>query len=390
MEGTIRLQERMEQTMIYKAFQDLKLSALGMGCMRLPVVDGKDDQVNQAAVEEMVAYAVSHGVNYYDTAWGYHSGNSELAIGKALAAYPRERFYLADKFPGYDLSNMDKVAEIFEAQLKKCQVEYFDFYLFHNVCERNIDAYLDPKYGILDYLLEQKKNGRIKHLGFSCHGAMPVLKRFLEAYGAHMEFCQLQLHYVDWTFQGCKEKVELLEEYHIPVWVMEPLRGGRLAKLTEGERAVLKELRPRESIPAWAFRFLQTIPSVVVTLSGMSDLAQTKANLETFSTEAPLSDMEWEAVLALGRSMTGPAALACTACRYCVSRCPQGLDIPDLLALYNEHRFTGGGFIAPMALSAIPKEKQPSACVGCRSCEAVCPQQLKISEAMADFTARLK
>ena len=390
MEGTIRLQERMEQTMIYKVFQDLKLSALGMGCMRLPVVDGKDDQVNQAAVEEMVAYAVSHGVNYYDTAWGYHSGNSELAIGKALVAYPRESFYLADKFPGYDLSNMDKVAEIFEAQLKKCQVEYFDFYLFHNVCEMNIDAYLDPKYGILDYLLEQKKNGRIKHLGFSCHGAMPVLKRFLEAYGAHMEFCQLQLNYVDWTFQGCKEKVELLEEYHIPVWVMEPLRGGRLARLTEGEGAVLKELRPQESIPAWAFRFLQTIPSVVVTLSGMSDLEQTKANLETFSTEAPLSDMEWEAVLALGRRMTGPAALACTACRYCVSHCPQGLDIPDLLALYNEHRFTGGGFISPMALSAIPKEKQPSACIGCRSCEAVCPQQLKISEAMADFTARLK
>ena len=390
MEGTIRLQERMEQTMIYKAFQDLKLSALGMGCMRLPVVDGKDDQVDQAAVEEMVAYAMSNGVNYYDTAWGYHSGNSELAIGKALAAYPRESFYLADKFPGYDLSNMDKVADIFEAQLKKCQVEYFDFYLFHNVCEMNIDAYLDPKYGILDYLLEQKKNGRIRHLGFSCHGAMPVLKRFLEAYGEHMEFCQLQLNYVDWTFQGCKEKVELLEEYHIPVWVMEPLRGGRLAKLTQEEGAVLKKLRPQESIPAWAFRFLQTIPGVVVTLSGMSDLEQTKANLETFSTEAPLSDGEWEALLALGRSMTGPAALACTACRYCVSHCPQGLDIPALLALYNEHRFTGGGFIAPMALSAIPKDKQPSACIGCRSCEAVCPQQLKISEAMADFTARLK
>ena len=376
--------------MIYKAFQDLKLSALGMGCMRLPVVDGKDDQVDQAAVEEMVAYAMSNGVNYYDTAWGYHSGNSELAIGKALAAYPRESFYLADKFPGYDLSNMDKVADIFEAQLKKCQVEYFDFYLFHNVCEMNIDAYLDPKYGILDYLLEQKKNGRIRHLGFSCHGAMPVLKRFLEAYGEHMEFCQLQLNYVDWTFQGCKEKVELLEEYHIPVWVMEPLRGGRLAKLTQEERAVLKKLRPQESIPAWAFRFLQTIPGVVVTLSGMSDLEQTRANLETFSTEAPLSDGEWEALLALGRSMTGPAALACTACRYCVSYCPKGLDIPDLLALYNEHRFTGGGFIAPMALSAIPKDKQPSACIGCRSCEAVCPQQLKISEAMADFTTRLK
>lgn len=376
--------------MVYREFQGLKLSALGMGCMRLPVVDGKDDQVNEAAVAEMTACAMSHGVNYYDTAWGYHGGNSEIAIGKALAAYPRESFYLADKFPGYDLSNMDKVEEIFEAQLKKCQVDYFDFYLFHNVCEMNIDAYLDPRHGILDYLLKQKQNGRIRHLGFSCHGAMPVLKRFLEAYGQHMEFCQLQLNYVDWTFQDCKDKVELLEQYHIPVWVMEPLRGGRLARLTEEEAAPLKQLRPRETVPAWAFRFLQTIPGVVVTLSGMSDLEQTRANLETFSTEAPLNDKEWETLLEVGRRMTSPAALACTACRYCVSHCPQGLDIPHLLALYNEHRFTGGGFIAPMALSAIPKDKQPSACIGCRSCEAVCPQQLKISEAMADFTARLK
>ena len=375
--------------MIYRDFQGIKLSGLGMGCMRLPVVDGKDDQVNQAAVEEMVACAMDSGVNYYDTAWGYHGGNSEIAIGKALAAYPRKNFYLADKFPGYDLSNMDKVAEIFEAQLKKCQVEYFDFYLFHNVCEMNIDAYLDPKYGILDYLLEQKKNGRIRHLGFSCHGAMPVLKRFLEAYGPHMEFCQLQLNYVDWQFQEGKEKVELLEQYHIPVWVMEPLRGGRLARLTPEEAAPLKELRPEEGAPAWAFRFLQTVPGVVVVLSGMSDLAQTRDNLATFATEAPLSDKEWDTVLEAGRRMTGSAALACTGCHYCVSHCPQGLDIPHLLALYNEHRFTGGGFIAPMALSALPKDKQPSACIGCRSCEAVCPQQLKIAQAMADFSARL-
>ncbi len=157
--------------MIYKELQGLQLSNLGMGCMRLPVVDGNDAVVDQAAVEEMVALAMDHGLNYYDTAWGYHAGHSETAIGKALSAYPREKFYLADKFPGYDLSNMGKVREIFEAQLKKCQVEYFDFYLFHNVCEMNIDAYLDPKYGILDYLLQQKKNGRIRHLGFSCHGA---------------------------------------------------------------------------------------------------------------------------------------------------------------------------------------------------------------------------
>ena len=375
--------------MIYKDFQGMQLSALGMGCMRLPVVNGDDAAVDQAAVEKMVALAMERGVNYYDTAWGYHAGHSEEAIGRALAAYPREQFCLADKFPGYDLSNMGKVQEIFEAQLKKCQVSYFDFYLFHNVCEMNIDYYLDPQYGILPYLLEQKQNGRIRHLGFSCHGTLPVLKRFLEAYGQHMEFCQLQLNYIDWVFQGGTEKVALLEQYGIPVWVMEPLRGGRLARLREQEAAVLRDLNPQRPIPAWAFRFLQRIPSVVVTLSGMSDLAQLQDNLDTFETDEPLTEQEWERVLALGKEMTDPQALNCTACHYCVSHCPQGLDIPHLLALYNEHRFTGGGFIAPMALSAIAPDKQPSACVGCRSCEAVCPQQLKISEAMADFAAML-
>ena len=375
--------------MIYKELQGLQLSNLGMGCMRLPVVDGNDAVVDQAAVEEMVALAMDRGLNYYDTAWGYHAGHSETAIGKALSAYPRESFFLADKFPGYDLSNMGKVREIFEAQLKKCQVEYFDFYLFHNVCEMNIDAYLDPKYGILDYLLQQKKNGRIRHLGFSCHGAMPVLKRFLEAYGKDMEFCQLQLNYIDWIFQGGREKVELLEQYHIPVWVMEPLRGGRLARLSAQEAAVLQALNPQRPIPAWAFRFLQSIPSVKVILSGMSNLDQMKDNLATFETEDPLTEKELDGLLALGDEMTNPKALACTACRYCTTHCPQGLDIPHLLALYNEHRFTGGGFIAPMALSAIPADKQPSACIGCRSCETVCPQQLKISEAMADFRSIL-
>ena len=375
--------------MIYKEFQGLKLSNLGMGCMRLPVAEGKDAAVDQAAVEQMVARAMEQGVNYYDTAWGYHGGNSELAVGKALAAYPRDSFYLADKFPGYDLSNMGKAEEIFEAQRKKCRVEYFDFYLFHNVCEMNIDAYLDPRYGILDYLLEQKKNGRIRHLGFSCHGAMPVLRRFLEAYGAYMEFCQLQLNYIDWLFQDGREKVALLERFHIPVWVMEPLRGGRLAQLSERETAVLRTLRPERSVPAWAFRFLQSIPGVSVILSGMSDLNQLEENLSIFDTEEPLTQGEWEAVLALGGEMTHPKALACTACRYCTAHCPQGLDIPRLLALHNEHRFTGGGFIAPMALSAIPADKRPEACTGCRSCEAVCPQQLKISEAMAEFRSLL-
>lgn len=375
--------------MVYREFQDLKLSALGMGAMRLPVLDGDDSRIDEAAAGEMVDYAMGQGVNYYDTAWGYHSGNSELAMGKALNRHPRESFYLATKFPGYDLSNMPKVKEIFEKQLEKCQVSYFDFYLFHNVCEMNIDAYLDQSYGIYQYLMEQKENGRIRHLGFSAHGNLDVMKRFLEAYGKGMEFCQIQLNYLDWTFQDAKAKVELLREYNIPVWVMEPLRGGKIARLPEKEEAILKGLRPEEGIPAWAFRFLQSIPEVTVVLSGMSDMGQLKDNVRTFEKDLPLNEKEMETLLSVADGMLN-GRLPCTACHYCTSHCPQGLDIPSLLELYNEHSFTGGGFIAPMALMAMPKEKRPSACVGCRSCEAVCPQQIKISEVMKDFAEKLK
>lgn len=376
-------------TVIYRAFQDLQLSALGMGAMRLPVVDGDDSRIDESAAFEMVDIAMKSGVNYYDTAWGYHNGNSELVMGKALARYPRETFYLATKFPGYDLSNMPKVQEIFEKQLEKCQVEYFDFYLFHNVCEMNIDAYLDPQYGIYEYLLEQKKNGRIRHLGFSAHGDYNVIQRFLDAYGKDMEFCQLQLNYLDWEFQNAKQKVELLNQWNIPVWVMEPLRGGKLASLSPENEGKLKALRPEESVPAWAFRYLQSIPSVKVILSGMSNRQQMEENIQTFAEDKPLSEKEMETIYSIAEGMVKKIALPCTACHYCTSHCPQGLDIPGLLALYNEHCFTEGGFIAPMALSAIPAEKQPSACIGCRSCEAVCPQSIKISEAMADFTAKL-
>lgn len=371
--------------MVYNDYQNEKLSALGMGAMRLPVINGIYANIDQKETEKMVAYAMEHGINYYDTAWGYHDGQSEIAMGKALSIYPRESYYLATKFPGYDLSNMGKVELIFEEQLKKCGVEYFDFYLFHNVCEMNIDAYLDPKYGIFDYLVKQKENGRIKHLGFSAHGSYEVMKRFLEAYGEKMEFGQIQLNYLDWSFQDAKAKVELLEEYHLPVWVMEPLRGGSLCKLSEDEEAQLRALRPDEKIPAWAFRFLLSIPIVKVVLSGMSNYEQLVENIQTFEEEKPLNEEEKAIILSIADEILKKKVLPCTACRYCTSHCPKKLDIPALLALYNEHNFTGGGFIAPMALMALPDEKKPSACIGCRSCEKVCPQQIKISEAMTDF-----
>ncbi|MCR5484870.1 MAG: aldo/keto reductase [Clostridiales bacterium] len=375
--------------MFYKDFKGLKISALGMGAMRLPVIDGDDSRPDTEKVFEMVDFAMKSGVNYYDTAWGYHSGNSERVMGKALSRYPRESFFLASKFPGYDLSNMDKVEEIFNKQLEKCGVDYFDFYLFHNVCELNIDCYLDERYGIYDHLMKQKENGRIRHLGFSAHGSRDVIKRFLERYGRSMEFCQLQLNYIDMTFQKDEEKIELIREYGLPIWVMEPLRGGMLASLSDENASKLRRLCPNDGIPVWAFRYLESIPDVTVILSGMSDLTQLKDNINTFSVERPLDENEKAVLSEIAEEMIKSIVLPCTACRYCTSHCPMELDIPMLLELYNEHKFTGGGFIAPMALGSIEKDKQPSACIGCRSCEQVCPQQIKISEAMSDFSSML-
>ena len=373
--------------MVYKNFQDLKLSALGFGAMRLPVVGNTPDSpIDEVRTAEMVDYAIRHGVNYFDTAYGYHDGKSEIVMGKVLSAYPRDSFYLATKFPGYDLSNMGKVEEIFEEQLKKCGVDYFDFYLLHNVYEKNIDPYLDPQYGIMDYLMKQKENGRIRHLGFSAHGRYDTMKRFLDAYGDRMEFCQIQLNYLDWKLQDAGAKAELLNQHNIPIWVMEPLRGGKLAGLSEENEAKLKALRPEEEIPAWAFRFLQTVSGVTVTLSGMSNMEQLVKNIETYTQDKPLSEREMEALLEIAGSMLD--ILPCTACRYCVTHCPKGLDIPVLLSLYNEARYVNG-LITHMAVDALQEDKRPDACIGCRSCEAVCPQQLQIAGAMKDFVVKL-
>lgn len=372
--------------MIYKSFKGLKLSSLGFGTMRLPLIEGSDS-IDENKVFEIFDYAIENGVNYFDTAWGYHGGNSELVVGKALKRHPRDSFYLATKFPGYDVRNFGKTEEIFEKQLEKCQVEYFDFYLIHNVCEANIEYYLDPQYKTVEYLLEQKKNGKIRHLGFSTHASFENFKRFLDRYGEYMEFCQIQLNYLDYEFQDAKAKLEYLKKLNIPVWVMEPVRGGRLARLSENELAELNTIR-NEDAPAVAFRFVQAINEVVVTLSGMSDFEQVKENIKTFSENKPLNKEEFEKILVLGKKMT--MAVPCTSCRYCTEYCPQGLNIPDLISLYNEQVFSGGGFIVGMRLANMDESEKPSACIGCGACQSVCPQGIKIPEIFADFVQRRK
>ena len=373
--------------MIYRNFKDKKLSMLGFGTMRLPLKDG--GKIDEEHTRRMVDFALENGVNYFDTAYPYHGGMSERIIGKILSEYPRESYYLATKYPGHMISEDYDPAATFEEQLQKCGVSYFDFYLLHNVYENSIKVYRDERWGIVDYFLKQRSIGRIKHLGFSSHGQTDNLRDFLDEYGKEMEFCQIQLNYLDYDFQNAKAKVEKLNELDIPVWVMEPLRGGRLCRLKDDEKKRLSMLDPDRTPQEWAFRFLQGVPGVTVILSGMSDLEQMKENIFILSKDQPLSSEETKAITDLAGEMVNKIALPCTACRYCVSHCPMGLDIPGLLALYNEHAFTEGGFIAPMALSAIPEDKQPSACIGCGSCEEVCPQQIHIPDVMEDFVERL-
>jgi len=378
--------------MYYNDFKDIKLSGLGLGCMRLPVVGGDDTKPDQAAVQEMIDYAMANGINYYDTAWGYHGGNSETAVGEALSKYDRESYYLASKFPGYDLSNFGKHEEIFNKQLEKCQTDYFDFYLYHNVCEANIDKYLNDDGGLTEFLLRMKAEGKIRHLGFSCHGSFEVMHSFIKKYWQHLEFCQIQLNYLDFEFQNAKDKVEELNNLGMPIWVMEGLRGGKLAGSVLGAEKILEKSNPDWTPVNWAFGFLETVPGVTMILSGMSDMDQLRQNIEFFDEKKTISDDDIAALLTAAHyETTGKAAgtVPCTACRYCMSKCPQELEIPRLLSLYNEHVYTENGFIAPMALSAIDKDKWPSACIGCGACAAVCPQRIDIPGTMKKFTEML-
>jgi predicted aldo/keto reductase-like oxidoreductase len=266
-------------------------------------------------------------------------------------------------------------------------VEYFDFYLLHNVYEKSIDVYRDPKWGIVDYLLEQKKNGRIKHLGFSTHGKLDNMREFLDEYGEHMEFCQIQLNYLDWTLQDAKAKYDLLTERGIAVWVMEPVRGGRLVNLKDADVQKLKALRRSESVAAWGFRFLQGLPNVKMILSGMSNMAQLQDNISTFGCRKPLNEAELQTVFDIAEGLKN--TIPCTACRYCVEGCPMGLDIPTYISVLNDLRF------APVTNSAMvvefaPEDKKPSACIACGKCTKICPQNIDIPAAMKELSETMR
>ena len=372
--------------MKYIDFQGKKLSMLGFGAMRLPTL-GKDDAIDVAEAERMIDRAMEAGINYFDTAYPYHGGNSELVTGKILAKYPRESYYIATKYPGHQVLKEYNPAEIFEHQLKKCGVDYFDFYLLHNVSESSIDVYLDEKWGIIDYFCEQKRLGRIKHLGFSTHGLPENLEEFLNAAGDKMEFCQIQLNYLDWTLQRANEKCEMLAKWNIPVWVMEPVRGGKLVdKLPSGAKDQLKDMRPEESIASWCFRYLMTLPNMGVILSGMSTMEQLEDNIKTFTNDRPLSEGEVGALYDIAESLKNN--IPCTACGYCLEACPKQLNIPMLIEVYNDLRYAPGVNSASK-IEFMPEDKRPTACICCGRCMKLCPQKIEIPKVLMDFSELL-
>lgn len=352
-----------------------------MGNMRLPVSRGKIDRQKARAI---IGYAMEQGVNYYDTAYVYHSGESESFLGEALSGYPRDSYYLGTKF--YVMANPN-IEQVFEEQLRKLRTDYIDFYLIHCVNEETIGAYMAQDRRYMDFLLEQKAKGRIRHIGFSSHGKPETLEKFLNWSDA-FEFVQIQLNYLDWTMQNAKRQYEIITEYGLPVWVMEPVRGGRLASLGEKCDAMLKQAKPDWSIPAWAFHWLMGLPNVTMILSGMTTMEQVRDNVATFQTEEALTPEEKMLLTNVAAGYQSRLAVPCTACRYCCDGCPQEIDIPQMLRVLNELRVVPSTN-AIMAVEALPKSRQPQSCLGCGACTAVCPQKIDIPGCMQELTERI-
>lgn len=364
--------------MQYNAFKDgIQLSRLGMGAMRLPMTEEEGHPIDFAKAQAIIDYAMANGVNYYDTAYIYHDGNSERFLGEALKKYPRDRFYVADKFNF--MANPDYKAQ-FADQLERLQMDRIDFYLLHAVSDSLYDDYTTC--GCIDYFEQMRAEGKIRYLGFSFHGTADCLRKMLAFH--KWDFVQIQLNYYDWLFGDSKELYEILEAADIPVIVMEPVRGGRLASLTPELDAVLKETAPDRSVASWALRWVMRLPQIKIVLSGMSSTEQIVDNVNTFCGEA-LSDAETEKIEAVCKEFKSSISVACTACRYCCPDCPMGIEIPKVLEIYNNYKIGGPWQLS--ALDQLPEGQRPEDCIGCGSCTNHCPQNIDIPSYMAELAA---
>ena len=406
--------------MTYRNFSESpedNVSILGYGCMRWPTVpspDGKGDLIDQDEVNRLVDYAMAHGVNYYDTSPVYVQGWSEKATGIALKRHPRESFKIATKLSNFANFTRENSIQMYRQSFVDLQVDYIDYYLLHSIGNGGIKTFR-ARYienGMLDYLLEEREAGRIRHLGFSFHGTREVFDEVLAMHDrVHWDFVQIQLNYLDWTHAtGNNVNAEYLyaelEKRRIPAVIMEPLLGGRLSNLPDHIVARLKQQRPESSVASWAFRFAGSPEGVLTVLSGMTYMEHLQDNIRTYSPLVPLTDAERQFLFDTADLIAGYPTIPCNDCKYCMP-CPYGIDIPAVLLHYNKcvnegnipqdrqdenYRQARRAFLIGYDRS-VPRLRQASHCIGCGQCNPHCPQSIDIPKELHRidaFVERLK
>lgn len=373
-----------------KKFKNLDISAIGFGLMRLPQKGAEPDV---KATQKMVDYAIEHGINYFDTAWFYHGGKSELTAGKVLKKYPRDSFYLADKLPLSRLGGKDTVLTTFNEQLKKCQVDYFDFYLAHNINKSEWKTVKD--YDIYEQLSQKKEEGKIKYLGFSIHDTPELLEEVLNTY--KWDFVQLPINLIDWEKTdssgwygvNAKKQYEIATKAGIPVVVMNPLKGGQLSTLNKAAVDLLKKENPDASPSSWSLRYVASLENVFCVLSGMTEMEHMVDNVNTFIDFKPLTEKEQKVLANAIAVYKSSGAITCTYCQYCVG-CPIGIDIPKNFNIYNEYKSDNkkDKFIA--AYESIKEDNRADQCISCGICKPKCPQKLDIPTLLKEVAEQYK
>ena len=352
----------------------IETSLLGFGCMRFPL--NQDGGIDEARSQAMIDTAYRRGVNYYDTAYVYHEGKSEAFTGKALDKYDRSSYYIATKLPIWMVESREDAVRIFEEQLIRLNKDYIDFYLCHSF---NRDTFHHMvRLGILDYLDQLKEEGKIKYLGFSFHDEYEAFEEIIKY--RQWDFCQIQLNYMDTLIQAGMKGYQLAEELGVPVIIMEPVKGGSLAKLPDNAAQIFEDIQPGQSPASWALRWVGSLPNVKVILSGMSEEEQVGDNLHTFETFTALNTEEQDAVKKVALILKNKVKNGCTGCSYCMP-CPAGVNIPRSFGLWNDYgRYGNKGDIRWQWTFNFEEQQKAKNCVECGMCEEVCPQMLQIRQ----------
>lgn len=372
----------------------IKEKKLGFGCMRLPTLDKSDPaSFDYERIEELFDAFLEKGFTYFDTAYTYHGYHAEEAVRKTLVErHPRDSFQLATKMPLRDFKDVDDLEKIFNEQLTNCGVDFFDFYLLHNMGHNVYEKC--RRYDAFHFVQRKQAEGKIRSVGMSFHDTPELLEEILAQYGDCLDFLQLQINYMDWEQPNIQSRrcLEIANRYHKPVIVMEPCKGGTLVNVPEAAEKLMKEYHPDASAASWAFRFAAGQEGVVRVLSGMNTMEQVEDNASTFTDFKPLSDEEYAVIAKVTEIINANTAIACTACGYCTHGCPKNIAIPQYFSLYNSMMRTTGSFSSQMVYynnTAISHGKA-SDCIECGKCEQACPQHLPIRQYLKDVVEKFE